>query len=287
MTITNLLAAYQNGNVSVTLFSDGTKVREFEGSPKPLHPESIDLKITDWCDAGCPWCHENSLTTGKHALVSNVTSILSGLHPGNEVAIGGGDPLSHPQLREILEIAKSLKLIPNLTVNGRHVRRNNCLISELRQDQLIYGLGVSYFKPTAKDISSIVDSNTVIHVIAGVDSISDVERFPKILILGYKHYGRGLRFYTPTVDTSIAKWRYWLPRLSVNSLVSFDNLALNQLRVRELLDADYWNEHYMGDDGTFTFYIDAVTMSFARTSATQRQAINGQTVSQMFSAVQS
>lgn len=64
MTIIN---TYKNGNTSVTLYNDGTKVREYEGTPNIVHPESIDVKITNYCDLGCAYCHESSTTEGKHA----------------------------------------------------------------------------------------------------------------------------------------------------------------------------------------------------------------------------
>ena len=47
---------YQNGNTTVTLMSDGTKIREYEGVPLVVHPESIDIKITDHCNLGCRYC---------------------------------------------------------------------------------------------------------------------------------------------------------------------------------------------------------------------------------------
>jgi hypothetical protein len=47
---------YRNGNTTVTLLSDGTKIREYEGTPVVTHPESIDVKITDYCDMGCSYC---------------------------------------------------------------------------------------------------------------------------------------------------------------------------------------------------------------------------------------
>ena len=48
-------------------------------------------------------------------------------------------------------------------------------------------------------------------------------------------------------------------------VVSFDNLALEQLDVKTLL-GDKWNNFYMGDDGQFTMYIDAVTGTFGKSS---------------------
>lgn len=47
---------YRNGNVDVTILSDGTKVRQFDGAQFVVHPETIDVKITNYCDAGCPFC---------------------------------------------------------------------------------------------------------------------------------------------------------------------------------------------------------------------------------------
>jgi hypothetical protein len=55
-----ILYRYENGNHRVTLFSDGTKLKETI-NPNDNHftyncPESFDLKITDYCDAGCAYC---------------------------------------------------------------------------------------------------------------------------------------------------------------------------------------------------------------------------------------
>lgn len=55
-----IIAKYDNGNHRVTLFSDGTKIKETI-NPDDDHftyefPESFDLKITDYCDAGCAYC---------------------------------------------------------------------------------------------------------------------------------------------------------------------------------------------------------------------------------------
>ena len=48
--------------------------------------------------------------------------------------------------------------------------------------------------------------------------------------------------------------------------VSFDNLAIEQLDVHRLLTKEEWDEFYMGDDGTMTYYIDMVEQKFAQSS---------------------
>lgn len=54
-------------------------------------------------------------------------------------------------------------------------------------------------------------------------------------------------------------------------LVSFDNLAIEQLDVKRLMSDDEWKEFYMGDDGKYTFYIDMVEGTYGKNSlATER-----------------
>ena len=55
-------------------------------------------------------------------------------------------------------------------------------------------------------------------------------------------------------------------RISQFSVVSFDNLAIEQLEVQQLMTKEEWNEFYMGDDAEFTYYIDMVEKKFAKNS---------------------
>ena len=62
-----LLQKYKNGNYTVFLYTDGTKEKITEEEYfKAEFPDSIDLKITNYCDANCPMCHEKSTRNGKH-----------------------------------------------------------------------------------------------------------------------------------------------------------------------------------------------------------------------------
>ena len=93
-----LLGEYQNGNYTVKIYNDGTKIRETNDDVfVASFPECIDLKITNNCDMGCPYCHEYSKLDGKHGDILN-TKIIDTIRPFTELAIGGGNPLSHPDL---------------------------------------------------------------------------------------------------------------------------------------------------------------------------------------------
>jgi hypothetical protein len=48
--------------------------------------------------------------------------------------------------------------------------------------------------------------------------------------------------------------------------LGFDNLAIEQLGIKGMVDGEKWKGIYLGDEGTCSMYIDAVKGEFARTS---------------------
>ena len=269
-----LLGSVKNGNYYVHMYDDGTKIREnnldfFE----PEKPESMDIKITNKCDKGCPFCHENSVPNGEHGDILNL-KFLDTLLPYTELAIGGGNPLEHPDLIPFLKKCKELKLIPNMTINQVHFQKNPAEVQYLMENKLIYGLGVSLVAPTDSFIKQIKQYPTaVIHMINGVHTPEDYKKMYdqglKILILGYKEFRRGVDFHDDKVEADKKVIYDLLPEIVEHfDVVSFDNLALEQLKVKRLLSEEEWNEFYMGDDGTHTMYIDCVKKTFSKSSTT-------------------
>lgn len=278
-----LLNKYQNGNVKVAIFDDGTKVREWDDfqEPQPEFPESIDLKITNRCvGGGCKWCHEMSTSeSNDHADLDFIKKMLEPLPGGVELAIGGGNPFDYPHLIPLLEWAKERKLVANMTVNAVHIDPFFNEINYLRDNKLIYGLGISYRgKQLMSKIKAISDCNTVIHVIAGATNEFDIQDIVsqgyKVLILGYKTVGFGREFIkNSNVPLHLRQLReFVLPMVLTKNknIVSFDNLALRQLEVEKLVDPGVWKQHFMGADGTFTMYLDAVKKEYAVGSITTR-----------------
>lgn len=270
-----LLGRYKNGNFRVVILDDGTKIRETnEDEFVPDFAENMDIKICNVCDVLCPFCHEGSTKNGKLGDILN-EKFIDTLHPYQEVAIGGGDITSHPDLIPFLQKLKEKKVVANITVNQVHFERKQELIKKLVDEKLIYGLGVSLVNPTEHFLKLIKQyPNAVIHVINGILSESDVEKLQnndlKMLILGYKHLRRGNEYFEAD-QTEIENKQCWLYE-NLESLVdkfkvvSFDNLAIEQLQVKRLLSQEEWDEFYMGDDSEFTYYIDMVERRFAKSS---------------------
>lgn len=270
-----LLGRYKNGNFVTTILSDGTKIRETKDDEFiPSFAENMDVKICNYCDMGCKFCHEGSTINGKFGNILN-EKFIDTLHPYQEIAIGGGDATSHPDLIPFLQKLKERKVIANMTVNQIHFEKKQELIKKLVDEKLIYGLGVSLVNPTKHFIELIKQyPNAVIHVINGVLKPSDIKALEnnnlKMLILGYKHLRRGNEYFEEE-QNDIETKQQWLYEnlediIQKFKVVSFDNLAIEQMDVKRLLTQEEWDEFYMGDDGKVTYYVDMVERKFAQSS---------------------
>lgn len=288
------MVIYKNGNYVVTIFNDGTKVRRTEEDEfRPAFAENCDVKITDKCSQGCPFCYEGCTINGKHGELFKYPFIKS-LHPGTEMALNGND-MDHPDLNEFLKLLKEQKVFANITVNQNQFIKNYNKLRKYQEQNLIHGIGVSLTDPNPEFIAKIkVMKNIVIHTINGILSEKDVNALKsnnlKILILGYKDLKRGVSYHNDNNDTIVANQKWLYDNLEEMQqwfdVVSFDNLALEQLDVRRILTEEQWEEFYMGDDGGFTFYIDMVKGEFAKNSLSQkRYPIGDKSITEMFKII--
>ena len=288
-----LLGRYQNGNYTTLIFSDGTKIRQTEDDEfRPAFAENCDIKITNMCDMNCPMCHENSTIDGKHGDLN--MKFLETLHPYTELAIGGGAAQMHPGLVPFLEKLQKQKVIANLTVNQKHFEENIDFLKDLCDKKLIYGLGVSLTRADKDFVDKIkLFPTAVVHTINGMLSKEQIDVLKdndlKMLILGFKNFRRGSAYLAANGSKIEAKQKYLYDNLGELTkhfnLISFDNLALEQLNVRRLLTDKEWEQFYMGDDGTMTFYIDLVNKQFASSSISTKRYPITDSIDDMFKTV--
>ena len=280
------IITYRNGNYSVALnLSDGTMIRWTEANElRPEFPDSMDVKITNRCDKGCPWCHERSNKDGQHANWDSLEKFIVGLPQYTQLALGGGNVLDYPWLIDLLQLCKKNDLVPSITINQTHFmdEMNYIFLKKLAADRLIYGIGVSLEKVTLDFINRVKEfPNAVIHVIGGIVTEEELAALAnnnlKILILGYKEFGRGVDYLNKQhkkISRNLHGLRILLKKMIDNqdfSIISFDNLALKQLDVRSFLTEEQWNQFYMGDDGVSTMYVDMVQEQFARCSTSYKR----------------
>lgn len=219
------------------------------------------------------------------------------MRPYTEIAINVQKPLPSDLDRFILEMY-SRRIIVNITINQNHFMDDNFWeqIDGWINLGWINGIGISLTDPTQDGFIEKVKHypNAVIHVIAGVTPWEDIQYLMgyglKLLILGYKKTGRGKKYYDGMFIPIITQMKYLEGGLDevINGfkVVSFDNLAVEQLHLKDKLTDKQWEMFYGGDDGTVTFFIDLVKGVFARNSMSQiAYPIGDKTIDEMFKVI--
>jgi len=273
-----LIVKYRNGNATVELHNDGTRVIT---SPDPSfefeYPLNLDIRVSTRCLFGrnpktgtgvCEFCHESATTDGTECDYEELKATLDELPKGIELAIGCNDLTEG--LEDFITWCGHRGFIVNLTVNQGHLMRYYEGLDSLITNGFIKGLGISYRSELKWNIPDhfLNYENTVFHVITGIDNFDDVmslkdKGVKKILILGEKDFG----FNEGKVDLDSAahrEWFWWVSKLFTEfDVVSFDNLSLEQLKVRRFFSDEQWDRFNQGE---YSFYINAVDKTFAPSS---------------------
>lgn len=277
-----LLNKYQNGNATVEIYQDGTRIIEWDDNEELTldFPLNIDIRLMTKCDFGfnpttgksvCTFCHESARTDGEECDYLALIQVLkeANLPAGIELAIGMNDLTVG--LIQFLFTCKNNGWIVNGTINqGALAKKSNqAILQRLISSYLLKGVGISFRPRMPKMPKWLLDyDNTVVHTIAGIDDFEEVKKLAdqgvkKILVLGEKNFGFN-RGKVDLTSQSHVTWRTRIMELTeVFDVVSFDNLALYQLQIKDKLKPEHWKEFYQGEH---SFYINAVDKYFAPSS---------------------
>lgn len=272
-----ILHQYTNGNAHVAIYSDGTRIIDAPDDIQLEYPLNIDVRLSRQCAYGrnptngksvCGFCHESATTDGRHASITDINALIDslyGLPKGTEIAVGINQ--YSDEVEYFLKRFYDSGWIVNATVNQGFLKRDLDSIQANIRSGHIKGLGVSYRKHAADFPSELLGyQNTVFHVIAGIDSIKEVAALAdkgvkKILVLGEKDFGFNLG-KVKLVSESHREWYRRVHELFKKfDIVSFDNLALEQLTIKRFIKN--WDEIYQHE---FSFYANAVDRTFSPSS---------------------
>lgn len=112
------------------IWFNGKTIRIALDPTKPIteleYPEFLDVKLTGNCQGKCPWCYMDSKETDNHydnavEKIKNYFGPLTDNQRPFQVALGGGEPTSHPDFVNILKAFYDLGIEPNYTTNGMWV----------------------------------------------------------------------------------------------------------------------------------------------------------------------
>jgi|GEM_PF-2521747 len=243
-------------------------------------PELVDLKITEYCQKECGYCYQKSGRNGEHADYYEVDRLIEALAKLQvfEIALGGGEPTTHPQFIDILKKCKEHGIVPNFTTRNYDWFRNPHNIEVFKQccGRAAFSAESNYDINQAETIRNYwyLGDNISVQVI---DKVSDVISLAKtakklqidLTLLGFKVAGRGEE--------------YKFSERQTKQIVGFDairELYGNRIDTRFYsgtigggvsVDTKYLADHleeiqksgidprlYTVQEGLFSMYIDAV-----------------------------
>lgn len=273
--MSEILASYRNGNNTVTIYEDGTKIRVCDDDVSVFDfPETIDINISNRCYNNCAFCYLNCTVDGPIAHLWKFEKLFGSIPPYVELAINynhGG--IDSRLLYNFLLRRKINRHIVNLTVNQKTFLTDYNRLKSYVDDGLVQALGIS-IQNVNNDVLDAITTipNTVVHTIVGVTSpqvFYDLyDRDIKLLILGYKNIGRGVS-YSNGYQQQLKRNRDWLYRNIDSMFTHFDVIGFDCNAVKQLdcqrLTKDF-DKYYLGDDGTCSMYLDLVQQKYYKSS---------------------
>lgn len=182
-------------------------------------PTLADFQITSRCTLGCPHCYASADPLGVEVALPEVERVLRELGACGvpQIALGGGEPLSHPAMIEILELCHSHNLVPNFTTSGlllddRFIRaiKRYCGAVALSLE----GVGERYtqrrglrFELLQERLTTLLDRGvaTVLQVTLSQENFGELEQIVEfalsaprlygVIFLAYKQVGRGTGYH--------------------------------------------------------------------------------------------
>ena len=145
----------------------------------PKYPKSVHFYITNECNLDCEKCHYRSKSDPKQELsFSTIKALFQewkryGL---TSIAIGGGEPLLHPDIVDIVRIGKDMGFFMAITTNGtvlKPIEANRIHISydELHptwKNENLIEKAIKYYKKLGCKVG-------INHIVSSIESIEYVE----------------------------------------------------------------------------------------------------------------
>lgn len=126
-----------------SVWYNGKTIRIAIDPTKPITelqwPEFYDVKLTSACSGGCDFCYMDSKESDFHYenIIKKIKDFFGPMSFNQrpyQVAIGGGEPTSHPDFIEVIKTFKDLGIEPNYTTNGMFLNPDNKILTDKEQE---------------------------------------------------------------------------------------------------------------------------------------------------------
>lgn len=209
-------------------------------------PELADISISNYCTKGCSFCYRDSTKEGELMSLKDYETVLDAMHDKNwgsvfQVALGGGEPLEHPDLIEILKATVKRGIIPNLTTNGVHVTYE----AAKKMKPLIGAVAVSIDDFSSFDwkaVKILIESGikTNLHYVLSNESILDaisllkgkynnyLEGINAVIFLTYKPKGRAVSKKCLKSDEKLSDFLSLVNQNQCSTRIGFDACIIHK-----------------------------------------------------------
>lgn len=145
----------------------------------PVYPKSVHLYITNQCNLNCEKCHYRSASDPKQELSLDYISELLiewKIYNLTSIAIGGGEPLLHPNILEIIKLGRRLGYFIAITTNGTILKPLNANRIHISYDELhptwkneeLIQNAINYYKKLGCKVG-------INHIVSSIDNIRYIE----------------------------------------------------------------------------------------------------------------
>ncbi|MBI4702467.1 MAG: radical SAM protein [Deltaproteobacteria bacterium] len=192
-------------------------------------PTLVDFQITERCTLGCPHCYASAVPEGEHVARGDIELVLRELRRNGvtQIALGGGEPLAHPDLAPVLELCHGCNLVPSLTTSGLLLDRD--LLAALRSycgavALSLEGVGEQFsrrrhmsFGVFTERLERLLDAGiaTVLQVTLSRENFAQLDEIVRfclgypalygVVFLAYKEVGRGRGYHRVLAELPAAQ----------------------------------------------------------------------------------
>ena len=231
-------------------------------------PTLVDLKITDYCEHNCYHCYMGSSKEGLHS--NEVISYIEGLKDVGvgTVAIGGGNPLLHPNIKDIVEYASS-RMVTCITCNTVKTEKEFDTLKDVMRfaDSVAVtcnsGWEVANTIAPFKAIKNIYHTKSKIYLQGILEMFSEngfkdyleaakAVGIINITLLGYKPVGRASN---REKDDVTYDWIEIAKKYNIHLGIDADIAK----RYKSLIDKHGIDKKYITEEGNRSMFVDAVT----------------------------
>lgn len=226
------------------------RVRSYANATVLGSPTLVDLQLTTRCRMGCPHCYASSRPDGEEMSYDSVLHVIKEIADAGvcQLALGGGEPLLHPHICDILYSASDAGLVPNLTTTGDGLTpeilrafAECCGAVALSLEDVFEAFdrrrrsGFAFFQTVHSQfrdygISTVFQITLSVENVPSLASIVDYclscPDLYGVIFLAYKPAGRGEHYQTPLSgmdsDALFAELRDAFVKLSKHTRVGYD-----------------------------------------------------------------